>query len=176
MWFRVDGGTGNRDLFSAYDSAGGHGILVEVTGTGTLRFLHRFPFSSSGTAGTNIYASDTCADGAWYHAVITKSADTMTLYVNGQRITSAVDSTQFSLPLQRIVLGVLKHDSLSRYFPGAMDDVFLYSRALTYGEVAGLAGRTDLFSESFDLNVDGAVNFKDFAVLTDSWLEELLWP
>jgi len=176
MWFRVDGGTGNRDLFSAYDSAGGHGILVEVTGTGTLRFLHRFPFSSSGTAGTNIYTSTTYADGAWYHAVIVKSADTMTLYVNGQRIASATDATQFSQALQRLTLGVLKHDSLTRYFPGAIDDVYLYSRALTYGEVAGLAGRTDLFSESFDLNVDGAVNFKDFAVLTDSWLEELLWP
>jgi len=176
MWFRVDGGTGNRDLFSAYDSAGGHGILLEVTGSGALRFLHRFPFSSSGTAGTNIYTSTTYADGAWYHAVITKSADTMTLYVNGQRIGSAADSTQFSQALQRLALGVLKHDSLSRYFPGAIDDVYLFSRALTYGEVAGLAGRTDPFSESFDLNVDGSVDFGDYATLSDAWLDEQLWP
>ncbi len=27
-----------------------------------------------------------------------------------------------------------------------------------------------------DLHADGVVNFKDFAVLADSWLEELLWP
>jgi hypothetical protein len=174
MWFRVDGGTGNRDLFSAYDSVGGHGILLEATGTGALRFLHRFPFATTG--GTSIYTSTTYADGAWYHAVITKSADTMRLYVNGQRIGSAADNTQFSQALQSLTLGVLKHDDLTRYFPGAIDDVYLFSRVLTYGEVAGLAGRTDLFSESFDLNVDGAVNFKDFAVLTDSWLEGLLWP
>lgn len=174
MWFRVDGGTGNRDIFSAYDSAGGHGILLEVTGTGTLRFLHRFPFGTGG--GTSIYTSDTYADGAWYHAAIVKSADTMTLYVNGQRIGSAEDNTQFSQALQRLTLGVLKHDSLTRYFPGAFDDVYLYSRALTYGEVAGLAGRTDPFSESFDLNVDGAVDFSDYATLCGAWLDEQLWP
>jgi len=39
-----------------------------------------------------------------------------------------------------------------------------------------LAGVTAPFSKPFDLNVDGAVNFKDFAVLADSWLEEVLWP
>jgi len=174
MWFRVDGGAGNRDLFSAYDSAGGHGILLEVTGTGTLRFLHRFPFGTGG--GTSIYTSTAYADGAWYHAVIVKSADTMTLYVDGQRIGSAADSTQFSQALQRLTLGVLKHDSLTRYFPGAFDDVYLYSRALTYGEVAGLAGRTEPFSESFDLNVDGAVDFSDYATLCGAWLDEQLWP
>ncbi len=27
-----------------------------------------------------------------------------------------------------------------------------------------------------ELHVDGIVNFKDFAVLADMWLEELLWP
>jgi hypothetical protein len=174
LWFRVDGGTGNRDLLSAYDSAGGHGILLEVTGSGALRFLHRFPFGTQG--GTNIYTSTTYADGTWYHAAIVKSADTMTLYVNGQRIGSAEDNTQFSQALQRLTLGVLKHDNLTRYFPGAFDDVYLFSRALMYGEVAGLAGRTEPFSESFDLNVDGTVNFKDFAALADEWLDKQFWP
>jgi hypothetical protein len=100
----------------------------------------------------------------------------MTLYVNGQRVGSAADNTQFSQTLQRITLGVLKHDNLIRYFPGAIDDVYLYSRALTYGEVARLAGRTEVFSESFDLNVDGKVDFSDYTALCDSWLDEQLWP
>jgi len=35
--------------------------------------------------------------------------------------------------------------------------------------------RACVFSAS-DLRVDGIVDFKDYAVLADSWLEELLWP
>jgi hypothetical protein len=27
-----------------------------------------------------------------------------------------------------------------------------------------------------DLHQDNVINFKDFAVLADSWLEEILWP
>jgi hypothetical protein len=47
---------------------------------------------------------------------------------------------------------------------------------LSAGEVASLAGKTQPFSESYDLNVDGSVNFKDFAKLAQDWLEEKLWP
>ena len=56
------------------------------------------------------------------------------------------------------------------------DDARIYDRVLSPEDVVWLAGITTPFSEPFDLNVDGAVKFKDFAVLADSWLEELLWP
>jgi len=39
-----------------------------------------------------------------------------------------------------------------------------------------LAGRTEPFSEPFDLNVDGTVDFKDFTALADGWLDQHLWP
>ena len=174
MWLRVDGGTGSRDIFSAYDSAGAHGILLELRGNGTLRYLHRFPFG--GSEGTDIYSPGAYDDGAWYHAGIVKSPDTTTLYVNGERVGSAADATAFDQVLQNITLGVLKHDNLTRYFPGALDDVYLYGRALSQEEVASLAGRTEAFSEAFDLNANGSVDLKDFAALADGWLDKQLWP
>ena len=144
LWFRVDGGTGNRDLLSMYNASGGHGIFLEMTGAGQLRFLHRFPFGTSG--GTSIY-SGTYDDGGWYHAVIVKSAETMMLYVNGLLVGTASDGTQFDQPLTMLAMGVLRHDSLSRYFPGALDEVYIYDRVLSEGEIAWLAGRTKPFDK-----------------------------
>jgi hypothetical protein len=146
LWFRVDGGTAERDLFSIYDdSTGGHGVLLEIRPNGTLRFLHRFPLGGSG--GTDIYSDPTYDDGAWYHAAIVKSADTMMLYINGEPAGSAADDTQFDQPLQRIAIGVLKDSNLIRYFPGAMDEIYFYGRVLSQGEIAWLAGRTQPFDK-----------------------------
>jgi len=147
MWFRVDGGTGQRDILSIYDSAGGFGISAEIGSDGTFRFLHRFPLGSSG--GTNIYSTFSCADGAWYHAAIVKTPDTMTLYLNGMPAGSAANTTQFDKALARLTIGVLKHDSLQRYFLGAIDDVRLYNRVLSAAEVAGLAGVTVPYDKPF---------------------------
>ncbi|MCJ7675646.1 MAG: LamG domain-containing protein, partial [Sedimentisphaerales bacterium] len=62
------------------------------------------------------------------------------------------------------------------FFPGKVDDVKIWNRALTGAQIAWLAGRTSTFSIPADLHQDGVINFKDFAKLADSWLEEILWP
>jgi len=149
LWFRVDGGTGSRAVLSVHDSVGEndvHGIMLEVESSGQLRFLHRFPFT---TGGTNIYTDTTYDDGAWHHAVMVKSADTMTLYVDGQQVGLAADNTQFDQALSWITLGVLTRNQLMRYFPGAIDDVRIYDRALSQEEIAWLAGRTKAFDKPF---------------------------
>ncbi|MBN1507660.1 MAG: discoidin domain-containing protein [Sedimentisphaerales bacterium] len=140
LWFQVQGGTGERDLLSVYDSVGAHGILIEVRSNGALRFLHRAPIATSG--GTDVYNNGKYDDAVWYHVAVVKSADTMTMYINGEQAGSAANVTDFDHVLTRMTLGVLKHDSLSRYFPGMIDEVYLYSRALSSAEIAWLAGRT----------------------------------
>jgi hypothetical protein len=69
-----------------------------------------------------------------------------------------------------------------------LDDIRIYDRALPQAEIANLAGVPaggTLFqplqgllsvNENIDLHDDEKVNFTDFAVLADSWLNELLWP
>ncbi len=174
MWFRSDGGGRQMDLLSMYGADGGHGILVEIQTNGTVRFLHRSPLGTGG--GTNIYTAGSVVDGMWHHVVLTKSADTMAAYLDGELVGSMPDATVFDLPLVRLTMGVLKHDNLARYFYGALDDARLYNRALTAGEIAWLAGKTAPFSPRFDMNTDGAVDFKDFAGMTTGWLDQVLWP
>ena len=84
LWFRVDGGTAQRDIFSAYALTVIHGILLEMQADGTLRYLHRYPLGTGG--GTNIYTTTTYGDGAWYHAAMVKSATSIALYINGEEV------------------------------------------------------------------------------------------
>jgi hypothetical protein len=73
------------------------------------------------------------------------------------------------------------------YFNGLIDELRVYKRALTQAEVAYLAGKTAAFTQpvswlltpqdiAMDLNSDGVINLKDYAILTNAWLEEKLWP
>jgi hypothetical protein len=139
LWLRAEGGTGQRDILSLYDNAGGFGTLIEMTASGEIRYLHRFPLGNAG--GNSVYSDPGYDDGAWVHMAAVKTATSMSLFVNGLLVDSVDDATQYET-LQRITLGVLKHDNLQRYFPGEFDEVYLYSRVLSQDEIAWLAGRT----------------------------------
>ena len=135
LWFRVEDGSGQRDIFSAYAPGVRHGILLELGGEGNLRYLHRYPLGTGG--GTNIYTSTTYGDGAWYHAATVKSVDTIALYINGELVDSVADTSVFNPgDTFGVVLGILDHErDPARLFPGAMDDVRIYDRALTQDEI-----------------------------------------
>ena len=57
------------------------------------------------------------------------------------------------------------------YFDGLIDDLRVYGRALSSSEIFSLAG-----GSRADLNDDMKVDFMDYAVLVDQWLQEQLWP
>jgi hypothetical protein len=146
LWFRVDGGTGQRDLVSIYDEAvpANHGILLEVQDPATVRYLHRAPVGVA-SGNESIYSTSTHGDGTWYHVAAVKSATAMSLYINGELVASGANTNVLDKPLAHLSLGVLRVDSLGRYLPGAMDDFYLYGRDLSQAEIASLAGRTQPF-------------------------------
>ena len=120
-------------------------------------------------------------DNQWHHvaATIPQGARIMDvrLYVDGSDVTPGSTTTAaFNLQPNVDVRIGMGGPTGGRFLTGLVDDVRIYDRVLSPEEVVWLAGVTAPFSKPFDLNVDGAVNFKDFAVLADSWLEEVLWP
>jgi hypothetical protein len=132
LWFRIDGGSGDRDLLSAKGPSGVNGVLLEIEPDGTLRNLHRFPFASGG--GSNIYTEAAYDDGSWHHVAAIKTATEMVLYVDGLQAGSEPDSSQFEGPLGEIWLGTLDQ-RMERMLPGAIDDVRIYNRALSEQEI-----------------------------------------
>jgi hypothetical protein len=73
------------------------------------------------------------------------------------------------------------------FFDGLIDELRVYNRALTQDEVAYLAGKTTPYIQPIEqfltpqnpnINAynDKIIDLKDYTVLADMWLEELLWP
>jgi len=111
-------------------------------------------------------------DFEWHHLAASYDGTTIKWYGDGRLISS--DSTLVLATPDNVHIG--KRDDNENYWPGRVDEVRIYSRALSDAQVAWLAGRTSTFSIPADLHQDNVINFKDFAKLADSWLDELLWP
>ena len=133
VWFRVDGGSGDRDILSVKGPTGVNGALLEIEPDGTLRCLHRYPFASGG--GTNVYSTEAYDDGVWHHAATVQTESETILYVDGQEVARAPDSSLYQEPLGEIWLGTLDQRGI-RMFPGPLDDLRIYNRALSAAEIA----------------------------------------
>jgi hypothetical protein len=135
LWFRVDGGSAQRDIFSAYARGVIHGIFLELQAGGTLRYLHRYPLGTGG--GTNVYTTETYDDGAWHHVAMVKRTNAITLYVDGMEVASAADTSVFNPgDAFGVALGCLDNErGLARMFPGQMDDVRIYQRPMEQAEI-----------------------------------------
>jgi hypothetical protein len=64
-----------------------------------------------------------------------------------------------------------RRGDINARFAGLIDEVRIYGRALSLAEIEYLAGKPMI-----DINNDGAVDFRDYTILADMWLEEILWP
>jgi hypothetical protein len=145
--------------------------------TGEMRFA--ITVAGGGSPEQMVTAPSTLPSG-WHHVAVTIDAakDTITLYLDGSVVAQNTQAT-----LAPSDLGMTTNNWLGRSqyiadagYTGLLDDFRIYKRALSGAEVAALAGRTAPFSIPADMHQDGVINFKDFAVLADSWLQELLWP
>ena len=102
----------------------------------------RFRLKADGSTSTLIAGSGDLETGAWTHVAAVYDGRTMRLYKDGRAVgsmpkTGAID-VDASVPAW---IGDNPPDAGSRPFLGLMDDVRIYSRALTAGEVADLAGQ-----------------------------------
>jgi len=121
------------DLVAITSTGGGHVLLLELGTNGNIRYLHRMPPGSGG--GTNIYApaSSYNAD-EWNHLVAVKDAGTMLLYLNGNQVGTASDTTAFNDTLN-VALGRITQSGSDRSFQGLLDEVALYNYALSVDEI-----------------------------------------
>ena len=132
-------------------------------------------------------ASPSDYQGQWNHYAYTKKASTgeMRIYLNGVLFADEGEDTLTS-PVKGSDISSFKlasdaNDSGTRRYDGYLSDVRLYNKTLSYGEVRYVAGQMDdlpipLPRPEVDLYLDGDVNLKDYGVLADDWLVEILWP
>jgi len=119
----------------------------------------------------------------WHHLAVTYDGTTIRWYGNGELVGSNVRDVN---TIDYVRMGYRPTDD--SWFPGLVDDARIYDRALSDPEVAYLADTTpgdgwlhiplDSPAELYTDEAEGSqwVNFKDFAVMADEWLLELLFP
>jgi hypothetical protein len=172
LYFRLDGGTDERNMFSATNNAGGHGIMLSLnrTNPGRLRYINRAPFGTGGTGDQEqilTSASGTLYnDGQWHHLAAVRASDTSRLlYVDGVQVGSNTMAVSAFTEPARVVLGTLRFDSLGRWWNGGIDDVRIYNRALSSADVLILA--TSASPQAHTPNPEtGATNVKTKPTLT----------
>ncbi|UCG47058.1 MAG: LamG domain-containing protein, partial [Phycisphaerales bacterium] len=171
--------TGQKWIWRLQNETGG----AEVTGAERLEV-------SNG----QIVGSTDLLDDAWHHVAVVLDSDgaaevvDLKLYVDGYLDASSFVTNQVINTADLSTVRVGRGPWNDRPFYGQIDELRVYSRALSHGEVASLAGYTSgtvlsqpvfaLLStlSDTDLNDDEVIDFKDFALLANTWLDELLWP
>ena len=79
-------------------------------------------------------------DGAWHHiALVSSAGNSHELFVDGTSVdtdTTSLGATTFN----SVVIGALQKNGLDQYYDGQVDDVRIYTRALSDSEISVLAG------------------------------------
>ena len=101
----------------------------------SVRFLHRDPPNRNAAFGTNCYSTLPYTVRRWQHIVAVKRGPQMSLYIDGKQDGEASDASSLA-PGQRLVVGrqALSVDNAIQFI-GQLDEVAVYSRALTVEEI-----------------------------------------
>jgi len=117
--------------------------------------------------------------GRWNHWAFTKDVNSgkMQIFLNGVLYDSHTGSNSPMLGITSFEIGSGWYGG----YDGLIDDFRIYDYALSQAEIAYAATNgTGIFDLPLllpaDLNSDNQIDFKDFALLADNWLENHLWP
>ena len=116
----------------------------------------------------------------WHHFAATYDGTTIVWYGDGVPI--GTDSTRVLNSAGVVRMG--KRADSGGFFPGLVDEVTFWNYVLTENEIASVRGLGTVYvpvaspANVSDLEpaLQKKVNFKDYAVLTDKWLDENEWP
>ena len=113
-------------------------MLSTINNTGL-----RFRVRAGGSTTTMASNTGEISTGQWYHVVGTYDGQTMRLYKNGQEIASTAKSGALDDGTGvATAMGNQPSGAGSRPFDGLIDDVRIYARTLTVGEIQSMSGGT----------------------------------
>jgi len=136
------------------------------------------------------YAAETDDDildrDEWIHIAGTFDGNSLKCYINGELAAVNHDANEIvflSQDTNDLAIGNMSDDDRAP-FRGTIDDVRVYDYGLSQEEIGYIAADGEkIFTVQSIANLYNdedlgkrAVNFRDFAVLADGWLEKKLWP
>jgi hypothetical protein len=188
--FLINNGTNG----SEFDSASGNRYVIKLQDAN-----FRFLVDDGVTKPTLDGPSTKFATGDWVHvtAIRDDDANELRLYHNGLLENTANDPTgDINSPSEALLIGAKYEENagtgeepncpIAHFFRGSLDDVKIFTFALSEGEVAylateGGAGIHFPILSDADLYTDEPqgsqlINLKDYSIMADLYLEKVLWP
>jgi hypothetical protein len=89
-------------------------------------------------------------DDTWHHIAWVDENGGARLYVDGLLDGGAFNYTRATLDLNATAIGGILRAAPSHWFTGQIDEVRIYRRALSAGEILGLAGKTQPIHKPFE--------------------------
>jgi len=122
--------SGDKDTYS---------MLIRPTGQVAFSFHTTGSTSNWGTIYHNIWnTSYTCPFNVWVHLTVVRIGTTLKLYVNGvlqDTSNGIISSNPFVVSSKEVQIGAEVPALSTRYFPGQLDEVRIWNRALTQTEI-----------------------------------------
>ncbi|MBN8456809.1 MAG: cadherin domain-containing protein [Verrucomicrobia bacterium] len=141
MWIKIPMGTASPMYLLSQREPGTTGYegnyMVQVNTSGILNFS-----LYNGGYQFNLSSSVALNDGQWHHLALQRQGAAGRIFIDGSLNASAAGTVK-SLVSHRVALGFNSRIGGS-YFKGAVDDLRIYSRSLSAGEVLSLANRPPL--------------------------------
>lgn len=154
-WVNLNSDGNNHMIVSKYDSAGNReGYYLMVASSGIVRFVYDTDDNSSYLA---VEGVSSVLDGDWHHIAATFNADTdeIVVYVDGQSDGSQNTSiSNLGIGSQNLYIGSFQ--GTGHFANGSIDEVGVWSRALTEAEIADLYERT-IVVDSSDYGSNGTL-------------------
>jgi hypothetical protein len=94
-----------------------------------------------GIIGSDVEGTTVVEPNMWTHIALTVSRDEIAVYVNGEKEGSRTGLTVPSINIGKAAIGTWVHPNVDREMAGQMDNVLIYSRALSDEEILYLAGK-----------------------------------
>jgi hypothetical protein len=129
-------GTDQRIVSKANSSAeAGHWWMLGQINNGANRL--RFRLKAGGVTSTLIATSGNLSAEVWYHAAAVYDGSSMKLYLNGVQVGSLSKSGSLNTS-SSVAVNIGRNPDAYGLFSGAVDDVRIYSRALTATEISSV--------------------------------------
>ena len=149
-------GVEQRFISKANDStAAGTYWMLGQTNNGQNRLMVRLRTGESTT--TVIASSGTLPLNTWYHAAASYDGTTIRLFLNGTQIGSVAKSGTVSRN-DNVAVHIGRSNEGSNYLRGAIDDVRVYSSALSAAGIAALAGTPESGNQPPSVSLSSPAN------------------
>jgi len=168
IWAKILGPqTGTRYIFGHTSSrTGGFADRIQIYMDNSDYQLD-LGLGSNHTVATNI---TTLSPDTWYHVVLTWDTGSYTLYLDGSPLSFGSYSDLNNLAIVAHA-GNSGREVQNEGFQGLIDNIHIYTRALTEQEVIDLAVEMPKVAADGDINKDNTVNYLDLAILANEWLQ-----